>query len=78
MMYRRVRNRYGIELPYSVVVGRRIVIEHQSGIVIHGNSVIGDGSILRQGVTLGNKSLTRPLDAPRLGKLVNVGAGAKI
>ena len=78
MMYRRVRNRYGIELPYSVVVGRRVVIEHQSGIVIHGNSVIGDGSILRQGVTLGNKSLTRPLDAPRLGKLVNVGAGAKI
>jgi serine O-acetyltransferase len=40
--------------------------------------VIGDESIIRQGVTLGNKTLDRPLDAPTLGKRVNVGAGAKI
>src|SRR5438046_1148765 len=78
MMFRFVRNRYGIELPYSAVIGRRVVIEHQSAIVIHGNSVIGDESIIRQGVTLGNKTLDRPLDAPTLGKRVNVGAGAKI
>ena len=78
MMFRRVRNCYGIELPYSAIVGRRVVIEHQGAIVIHGNSVIGDESIIRQGVTLGNKSLDRPLDAPKLGRRVNVGAGAKI
>ena len=78
MMFRHVRNHYGIELPYSAVVGRRVVIEHQSCIVIHGNSVIGDESIIRQGVTLGNKTLASPLDAPTLGKRVNVGAGAKI
>src|SRR5436190_14037389 len=29
-VYRRVRNHYGIELPYSAVVGRRVIIEHQS------------------------------------------------
>ena len=29
-------------------------------------------------VTLGNKTLDRPLDAPKLGKRVNVGAGAKL
>jgi serine O-acetyltransferase len=78
MMFRHARNHYGIELPYSAVVGRRVVIEHQSAIVIHGNSVIGDESIIRQGVTLGNKTMDAPLDAPRLGKRVNVGAGAKI
>jgi serine O-acetyltransferase len=77
-LFRRVRNRYGIELPYSATVGRRVVIEHQSCIVVHGNAVIGDDSILRQGVTLGNKTLDRPLDAPVLGRGVNVGAGAKI
>lgn len=77
-MFRFVRNRYGIELPYSVSLGRRVVIEHQSGIVIHGNSVIGDDCILRQGVTLGNRTLERPDDAPTLGQGVNVGAGAKI
>ena len=77
-LYRKCRNHYGIELPYSAKIGRRVVIEHQSGIVIHGNSEIGDDSIIRQGVTLGNKTLDRPHDAPRLGKRVNVGAGAKI
>jgi serine O-acetyltransferase len=77
-MFRHVRNHYGIELPYSATVGRRVVIEHQSGIVIHGNAVIGDDSIVRQGVTIGNKTMDRPLDAPVLGKQVNVGAGAKI
>lgn len=78
MLYRKVRNQYGIELPYTVQLGRRVIIEHQGGIVIHGYSSIGDDSIIRQGVTLGNRYIDRPLDAPKLGKSVNVGAGAKI
>lgn len=78
MLYRKVRNTYGIDLPYTVKLGRRVVIEHQGAIVIHGYCVIGDDSIIRQGVTLGNRYLDRPLDAPQLGQRVNVGAGAKI
>jgi serine O-acetyltransferase len=76
--FRYVRNHYGIELPFTVIVGRRLIIEHQSDIVVHGNSVIGDDCILRHGCTLGNKRLDRPMDAPMLGNRVNVGAGAKI
>ena len=76
--FRFVRNHYGIELPYSVKLGRRVVIEHQGAIVVHGDSVIGDGCILRQGVTLGNRRLHEPFDSPVLGQRVNVGAGAKI
>ena len=78
MLYRHARNVYGIDLPYTVQLGRRVVIEHQGAIVIHGNAIIGDETILRQGVTLGNRYLERPLDAPCLGKRVNVGVGAKI
>ncbi|MDX2230290.1 MAG: serine O-acetyltransferase [Leptolyngbyaceae cyanobacterium bins.349] len=78
MLFRKVRNTYGIELPYTVKLGRRVVIEHQSAIVIHGNCEIGDDCILRQGVTLGNRYLDKPLEAPKLGVGVNVGAGAKI
>jgi serine O-acetyltransferase len=78
MMYRRVRNHYGIELPYTVELGRQVIFEHQGGIVIHGNAKIGDRCIIRQGVTLGNRHLDRPFDAPVLGSGVNVGAGAKI
>jgi serine O-acetyltransferase len=76
--FRFCRNHYGIELPYNVKLGRRVVFEHQGAIVIHGDSVIGDGCIIRQGVTLGNRRLNEPFDAPVLGRDVNVGAGAKI
>ena len=77
-LYRKIRNTYGIDLPYSVKLGRRVVIEHESGIIIHGNCTIGDDCIIRQGVTLGNRYLDKPLESPHLGDRVNVGAGAKI
>lgn len=77
-LYRKVRNVYGIDLPYTVQLGRRVIVEHQGAIVIHGYCCIGDDSIIRQGVTLGNRYLDRPFDAPKLGARVNVGAGAKI
>ena len=32
VLFRFCRNVYGIELPYSVRVGRQVVIEHQGGI----------------------------------------------
>ncbi len=78
ILYRRVRNVYGIELPYSTQLGRNVVFEHQGAVVIHGCATLGDGCIIRQGVTIGNRTLDKPLDAPTLGNNVNVGAGAKI
>jgi serine acetyltransferase len=73
-----VRNFYGIELPFEAKIGRRVVFEHQHGIVVHGNCIIGDDCIIRQGVTLGMRRMDRPLDAPIIAAGVNVGAGAKI
>jgi serine O-acetyltransferase len=77
-LYRYIRNHYGIELPYTVAWGRRAIIEHQGAVVIHGFAVIGDECTIRQGVTIGNRHLTRPYDAPHLGARVNIGAGAAI
>jgi serine O-acetyltransferase len=76
--HRRCRNVYGIELPYTVELGRRVVIEHQGGIVIHGGSRIGDDCIIRQNCTLGIRTLDKLNDAPALAERVNVGAGAVI
>jgi serine O-acetyltransferase len=77
-LFRKIRNTYGIELPYTVKLGRRVIIEHQSAIVIHGHCSLGDDCIIRQGVTMGNRYMDRPFDAPKLGARVNVGAGAKL
>lgn len=77
-MFRSIRNFYGIELPYGAKIGRRVVFEHQHGIVVHGQTIIGDDCIIRQGVTLGIRSMDKLDDAPVLGRGVNVGAGAVI
>ena len=68
----------GITIGVSARIGRRLVIEHSGAIVVHGNSVIGDDCIIRQGVTIGNRRMDRPLEAPHIGNRVNIGAGAKI
>jgi serine O-acetyltransferase len=78
ILYRRIRNRYGIELPYTVKLGRRPVIEHQGAIVIHGFVELGDDCMIRQGCTIGNRHLDRPFDAPRIGDRVEIGAGAQV
>lgn len=78
LMYRRARNVYGIELPYSATLGQHVKIEHQGGIVVHGNAVIGSCCIIRQGVTIGNRYLHKPQEAPIIGSRVNIGAGAVI
>jgi serine O-acetyltransferase len=78
VLYRKSAYVHGIEIPYTASIGRRVKIEHQHGIVVHGDSVIGDDCILRQGVTLGIRDERYSQSAPRLGKRVSVGAGAKI
>lgn len=77
MMFRRVRSKYGIEIGYDVQLGRRVRIHHQSGIVVNGSCVIGDDCLLRQNVTIGVRTVS-DLRAPRLGRGVDVGAGAVI
>ncbi|MDJ0800413.1 MAG: serine O-acetyltransferase [Calothrix sp. MO_167.B12] len=78
MLYRKIRNSYGIELFYTTHLGRRVVIQHQGGIVIHAHASIGDDCMIRQGVTLGMRYPERPMDAPKLGRNVEVGSGAAI
>lgn len=79
--YALVRNVYGIELPHTVHVGRRVKIAHQGGIVIHPQAEIGDDCVLRQNVTLGAGRGEGELfqrQAPKLGRGVSVGANVVI
>ena len=82
-LYIFVRNVYGIELPHTARIGRRLTVGHQHGITVHGNSVIGDDCLIRQGVTLGQDRptpgvLVENVPAPTLGDRVEVGAGAML
>jgi serine O-acetyltransferase len=74
------RNVYGIELSDRTRIGRRLRLAHQNGIVVHGQAVIGDDCVIRQGVTLGARgggSRTGKVSgAPHLGDRVEIGVGA--
>ena len=67
----------GIDLPCEVQVGRRLVIEHFGGIIISGDTVLGDDVVIRNGVTIGLKRTHNP-GAPVIGNRVDIGTGAKI
>jgi serine O-acetyltransferase len=74
-MFRKVRNKYGIEIDYSTKLGRRFAIDHQNGIVISGYCELGDDCRIRQNVTMGIRAAGET-GAPKLGRGVDVGAGA--
>lgn len=67
----------GIDLPCEATVGDRFRIEHFGGIVISGDTVIGNDVVVRNGVTIGLKH-TGTRGAPVIGNGVDIGAGAKI
>ncbi len=76
-LYRRGRLRGGIEVPYTAPLGRRVVIDHHSGIVLNGRVRIGNRVRIRQNTTIGVKSID-DLRAPVIGDDVDIGAGAVI
>src|SRR5215204_5017638 len=54
ILYALVRNVYSIELYYTASIGRRLLIAHQGGIVIHHFAQIGDDCTIHHNVTLGS------------------------
>lgn len=76
-----VRNVYGVELPRSAVIGRRLWLPHPVGVIISGQAQIGDDCMIRQNVTIGRFGFGRERtghSAPKLGNDVLVGPGAVI
>lgn len=73
-----IRNVYGIELYREASIGRRFVIGHQGGIVIHQYCTIGNDCMIRQGATIGAVDDFTPESAPIIGNNVEIGSGAVI
>lgn len=71
---------YGVQLNYTVKLGRRLQLAHaQCGVIISRNCRIGDDCIIRQNVTIGKLRSKGPdTEVPVLGNRVEIGAGAVV
>ena len=68
----------GIEIHPGATIGKGLVIDHGTGVVIGEITEIGDNCTLYQGVTLGGTGKDVGKRHPTLGDNVLVGAGAKV
>ncbi|MEO0757290.1 MAG: serine O-acetyltransferase [Cyanobacteria bacterium J06648_16] len=68
----------GIEIHPSARLGRGVFIDHGMGVVIGETAIIGDETLIYQGVTLGGTGKEIGKRHPTIGKRVVIGTGAKI
>lgn len=64
-------------IPHKARIGRNVVVGYGGlAIVIHDETIIGDGTEIDQGVTIGGNA--RAVGVATIGNQVYIGAGAKI
>lgn len=68
----------GIEIHPGATVGSGVFIDHGMGVVIGETAIVGNYSLIYQGVTLGGTGKEVGKRHPTLGENVVVGAGAKV
>jgi serine O-acetyltransferase len=67
-----------VDIHPAAEIGKGIMFDHASGIVIGETAVIGDNCSLLHGVTLGGTGNEKGDRHPKIGRGVMIGAGAKI
>lgn len=68
----------GIEIHPGAAIGRGVFIDHGMGVVIGETAIVGDYTLIYQGVTLGGTGKESGKRHPTVGENVVVGAGAKV
>lgn len=74
----RAARKTGIEIHPGATIGRRLVIDHGTGVVIGETTEIGDDVLIYQGVTLGGTGKDTGKRHPTIGNNVMISAGAKV
>ena len=69
---------FGVDIHPAAEIGAGVMFDHASGIVIGETAVIGDGTTILHGVTLGGTGKENGDRHPKVGKDVLIGAGTKI
>ena len=74
----RAARKTGIEIHPGATIGRRLVIDHGTGVVIGETTEIGDDVLIYQGVTLGGTGKDTGKRHPTIGNNVMISSGAKV
>ncbi|MGB0087181.1 MAG: serine O-acetyltransferase [Rhodomicrobiaceae bacterium] len=69
---------FGVDIHPAATIGRGIMLDHATSIVIGETASVGDMSSLLHAVTLGGSGKETGDRHPKVGKCVMIGAGAKI
>lgn len=67
-----------IDIHPAATIGRRVFIDHGTGVVIGETAVVEDDVVIYQGVTLGGVSLVAGKRHPTIKRGAVIGAGAKV
>lgn len=69
---------FGVDIHPAARIGRGIMIDHATGVVIGETAIVGDDASILHGVTLGGSGKASGDRHPKIGRCVMIGAGAKI
>lgn len=68
----------GVDIHPGATIGRRVFIDHATGVVIGETAEVGNDVVIFHGVTLGGVSMTPGKRHPTVHDHVMIGAGAKV
>ncbi|WP_276740559.1 serine O-acetyltransferase [Actinomyces bouchesdurhonensis] len=68
----------GVDIHPEAQIGRRVFIDHATGVVIGQTAQVGNDVVIFHGVTLGGVAMTPGKRHPTVGDHVMIGAGAKV
>mmetsp|Transcript_25159 Transcript_25159/g.51192 ORF Transcript_25159/g.51192 Transcript_25159/m.51192 type:complete len:690 (+) Transcript_25159:185-2254(+) len=69
---------FGVDIHPAARIGKGVMIDHATGVVIGETATVGDGTTILHGVTLGGTGKESGDRHPKVGKDVLIGAGTKI
>jgi serine O-acetyltransferase len=69
---------FGVDINPAAKIGRGIMLDHGTAIVIGETAAVGDMTSILQGVTLGGTGKEDGDRHPKIGRCVMIGSGAKI
>lgn len=75
--YRKYRDKYGIEIPFTVKIGTGMLMIHPYNITINRDAIIGENFTILKGATVGN-SKTGNIGAPIIGDDCYLGINSTI